>query len=218
MSDSNPWVTIGIVDPEQGPKVYQWHRGFAAADDHIFPRPVESFEQLAEEGQLLYAANARGDYLGLAYFRLDGSKWEIGGLMVDTREKQHGIGGALTRLTLGHVLFEENPLERGEKIVAHVHAENNDPRPLIEQSLKFHHTEHIEVPTAKLPGLKANASGLVVGDEFELTVPDTLLALATWCETWGGKLKDDRPVRVVLRDGVSLAMWAVAFRQMADGS
>jgi hypothetical protein len=36
------------------------------------------------------------------------------------------------RLALGHPLFEEDPLDRHESIIAHVHVENVEPRPVIE--------------------------------------------------------------------------------------
>lgn len=213
MSDG-AWVQVGIVDPSDGREVFQWHRGFAASNDRIFPRPWEEYERLAEEGRLFYARDQAGEYLALAYFRLEDSAWEIGGLMVDTREQRKGLGSVVTRLTLGHVLFEEDPLDRGERVIAHVHAENNEPRALIE-ALKFRKSGLIRVPAAMLPGLKANAAGEVEGDEFELVVPDTLLGMAEWCDTWSGRLRDHREVRIAFRQGISLAMWAQAFRHRA---
>jgi uncharacterized protein YwbE len=206
---------FSLVDPTQGREAYQWHRGFAAGNDCIFPRTWDQYEQLAAAGQLWCARNDRGDYLGLAYFRLDEGKWEVGGLMVATQQRGNGLGSTFMRLTLGHLLFEEDPLDRHESVIAHVHAENDLPRPIIENSLKFRFSKRIKVAGTILPGLRTNADGDVEGDEFELVRPDTLVALADWCDQRNGKLKNGVDAKVLLRSETSLHMWAEAFRNMA---
>ena len=135
--------------------------------------------------------------------------------MAATPERGRGIGSIIMRLTLGHLLFMEDPLDRGEKVIAHVHAENDDPRPIIEEKLKFRLSGKIEAPGSDFPGLRTNDAGMVEGDEFELVKPDTLSALADWCDTWDGKLKDGANTQVLLSDGTTLSMWADAFHDMA---
>ena len=135
--------------------------------------------------------------------------------MVGTPHRGNGLGGTLMRLALGHLLFEENPLELGESVISHVHAENNDPRGIM-SALKFRLSHRIRVPGSSLPGLRTNAAGYVEGDEFELVKPDTLNALADWCGRWKGQLKDGRDANIVLRPETSLPMWAEAFRDMAS--
>ena len=115
-------------------------------------------------------------------------------------------------------MFEEDPLDRGETVIAHVHAANPEPRPIIENVLRFRLSRRIKVPGSDLPGLRTNAAGEVEGDEFELVEPDTLDALAQWCETWNDRLKDGRDAQISLRPGTSLSMWASAFRDMASRS
>ena len=209
-------VQFSIVDPGKCREAYQWHRGFAASNDCIFPRSWESYEQLADEGRVWCAQNDRGDFVALAYFDFDNSRWEIGGLMVATQERRKGIGSIIARLTLGHILFEEDPLGRGETIIAHVHAENLEPRSTIANVLRFRQSKHIKLPGALLPGLRTNIAGEIEGDEFETVRPDSLLALSQWCNTWDGKLKDGREVKVLLSPGTSLNLWAKAFREMAS--
>ena len=136
--------------------------------------------------------------------------------MVANQERRKGVGSIIARLTLGHVLFEEDPLDRGEPVIAHVHAENLEPRPIIENVLKFRLARKIKVPGERLPGLRTNAAGEVEGDEFELVRPDSLHALAEWCNTWNGKLSDGRKVKILLSPGTSLNKWARAFRDMAS--
>src|SRR5271165_4247025 len=115
-------VEFSLIDPTQGADAYQWHRGFAAGNDCIFPRSWESYKTIADSGQVWCARNERKDYLALAYFNHADGKWEVGGLMVDVRERGKGLGSTIMRLTLGHLLFEEDPLDRKEPIIAHVHA------------------------------------------------------------------------------------------------
>jgi hypothetical protein len=208
-------VEFCVVNPAEGREAFQWHRGFAASNDCLFPRPWTNFEVLADEGQLWCARNDNGDYLALAYSSFEEGRWEVGGIMAAMQERGTGVGPIITRLTLGHLLFEEDPLDRGEPVIMHVHAENEAPRNLIEKGLKFRLSKRIAVPGWMLPGLRTNAANEIEGDEFELVNPDTLIALADWCDSWNGKLKDDRDARVVLRSGTSLAMWAQAFHKMA---
>jgi hypothetical protein len=209
-------VDFSLLDPAQGREAYQWHRGFAASNDCIFPRSWERYKAIAESGQLWCARNEKGDYLALAYFCLDEEgKWEVGGLMVAVQERGKGLGSIIMRLTLGHLLFVEDPLDRQEAIIAHVHVDNLEPRPIIEKVLKFRWSRKIKKLGSELPGLRTNAAGEVEGDEFEFVKQDTLDALIQWCDRWDGKLKDGQDVRILLSPDTSLGMWADAFRDMA---
>ncbi len=67
-----------------------------------------------------------------------------------------------------------------------------------------------------MPGLRTNEDGEVVGDELEMVVPETLNALATWCDSWNGKLKDGTDADIVLGPEPDLKVWASAFRDMAN--
>jgi hypothetical protein len=209
-------VEFSIVDPDEGREAYQWHRGFAASNDCIFPRRWEDYESLAAQGQVWFARNQNGDYLALSYFCFDNGTWEVGGLMAGAQERGKGVGSIIARLTLGHLLFEEDPLDRRESVIAHVHVENGAPLPIIKNVLKFRFSRSIKVAGSDLPGLRTNKEGYVEGHEYELVKPDTLNALAEWCENWKGKLKDGRGVNIVLPPYTSLALWADAFRDMAS--
>lgn len=174
------------------------------------------FEAIVERGYAWSALDREGDYLALAYANFDdrSSTWELGGLMVGTSERGRGYGSTLMRLALGHLLFEENPLELNHKVVAHVLKSNPDPRPIIEQCLKFEFSKVVKIPATSMPGLRANAAGVIEGDEFHLVVPDTLIALADWLESWDGKLKNKERVTVILRSNVSFDDWIAALRDM----
>jgi len=210
-------VRFGIVDPSQGWDAYQWHRGFAGNGDCVYPRPWSAFESLVTSEQVLCARDTDGDYVALTYYTLDAGKWEIGGLMVATPERKKGVGGTIARLTVGYVLLTEDPLPVGQSVIAHIHEANDMPRPLFELSLKFRKVRQVSYPGEQLAGLKTNADGMVVGDELEIVVPDTLEALAKWCDAWKGKLKDGSEAKIVLGPGpdTDLKEWARAFRDMA---
>ena len=203
------------VNPSEGREAYRWHRGYAASNDHLFPRTWPAYERMANDGQVWCAKDEEGDFLALAYSTLDGDAWEVGGLMVAVQEKGKGIGSIIARLTLGHLLFEEDPLGNGQRVIAHIHALNDEPRHLFEDVLKFSITNRVCIPVSELPGLKANADGYVEGDELGLVNPQTLTDLASWCRAWKDRLKDGRAAAIVLRDGISLEMWADAFDDMA---
>jgi hypothetical protein len=50
-----------------------------------------------------------------------------------------------------------------------------------------------------------------------MVVPDTLNALAEWCENWNGELKDRTPAVVDLLEGTTLTDWASDLREMVLG-
>jgi hypothetical protein len=210
-------VVLAHVAPENAREAFYWHRGFSAADENLFPRNWDQYALLAENNQLVCARD-NDDYVGLCYYAQDEDqgRWEIGGLMVAANQRGKALGSTLTYVTLGHLLVDEQPLARGESVISHVHRDNNAPRNVIIGQLKFAYRRSIEVSGRLLPGLKTDADGVVHGDEFELTKPETLLALADWCGAWAGKLRDGTPARIELREGLTLDLWSEAFREMAD--
>jgi hypothetical protein len=210
-------VTFGIIEQADAREAYQWHRGFSSNYEYIFPRPWKSYESLILERQAWCARDDNGDYLGSAYFAFDEDKneWEIGGVMVAKAEKGMGTAGVLARLTLGHVLISETPIKRGHRIIAHIHAENQEPRALFTKALRFSMPEKPEeFPGQSLTGLKKNKNGNVEGFVLSIAVPATLSAIADWCDSWKGKLHDDRDVRIRLPEGMTLAKWSTALRSM----
>jgi hypothetical protein len=215
-------ITFSLIDPEEWREAYAWHREFVSTNDLVFPRTMEEYERLAADGQIWCARDDGKKFLGLAYFKLGMSEcrklpaWEIGGLMVHESARKRGVGSAVVCLTLGHVLFEHDPMMREQLVVAHVHAENKPgPRPIFQNLLQFAHECDVKIPEKLLPGLRAK-DGFVVGDEFILSKPATLKSLATWCRAWSGKLKDGEPTKIEIREGVSLELWAQAFTEMAS--
>ena len=209
-------ITFKRVPPKNRLDAHQWHSDFAAGDDHIFPRTIEQYGALVLEGAVWCAVTDSDDYCAMAYYAPDDDAWELGGLMVDESQRGRSVGSTLMRLALGTVLTELDPLKSGEKVITHVHAENDKPRNLIEHVLKFKYLKPIKIHGSKLPGLKTDDDGYVNGDVFELTFPDSIEVLAEWCEGWSNELGDGTPAVIKLPLGQTLDEWASDFREMID--
>jgi hypothetical protein len=204
-----------IVPRKRGREAYQWHRGFAAHNDFILPRPWHEYKSFADEGQLWCARTDSGDFLGLAYYAYDARAWELGGLMVASSKRSVGLGSTLARLVLGHLLYNEDPTSRGEIVMTRIHVDNAEVIPLAEKVLGFR----------KKPGTvqrewsgKTPESPAVIktGYEFHLVKPDTLLMLADWCDESEDTFGEGKPARILFSQRrQTLRHWAVAFREMA---
>ena len=209
-------IEFSKVPRRKGREAYQWHRGFAAQNEHMFPRSWEEYRTFADEGQLWCARDLakNGDYLGLAYSNFEDNKWEIGGLMVAVHARANGIGLVLGHLALGSVLYSENPLNFGHSVIVRIHSANSGVRPLIDK-LGFTFAERIVRPAACAPGMAVNAKGEIEGEEFHMSNPGTLVALAEWAENWNRQIKNRTAARIVLGPNQTLQLWAQAFRVMA---
>lgn len=211
-------ILLSAIDFDECKAAYGWHRGFAGANDALFPRSRDRFEELVMEGSVWAAREPSGDYLALAYASYNEieKECEIGGLMVAVQARGKGLGTLVMRLALAHIVLEENLLsDPNVRVVAHVLKANPMPRNIIESQLQFVHAKQVEIPQEALPGLRADPDGIIRGDEFELSKPRTLLALAEWAKSWTGKLADGHVADIELRNGVSLLDWSAALEDLA---
>jgi hypothetical protein len=208
-------ILFSALEAEDCLAAYHWHRGFSGANDALFPRDHDHFQSMVMDGSVWAAKSPSDDFLALAYSTYDEANrvCEIGGLMVVQQVRSQGLGGTIMRLALGHALVEENLLDAGARIVAHVLEGNDDPRHLITEGLKFHHVEAVRIPEDRLPGLRSR-DGFVHGDEFELTKPDSIVVLAGWARAWTGELTG-HAAHIELRSGVQMNDWADALDELA---
>ena len=198
-----PKFWLGLVSEENAAAAFHWHQGFAGAECYIAPLEREEFAELAKHLRIVCAKDPRGNYAGLAYFTFKHRRWVLGGLMVHHAWRRNGIAWNIACLTLGHVLFEEDPLARDEEIVAHIKSTNDSPRSLI-RKLAFEPT-----------GRKINTARGTF-DEFQMTVPQSLRVLANWANRKNKKLVDGTSVQIELRPHISLQVWKEAFIAMAN--
>jgi hypothetical protein len=211
-------VVITHVQPEEARDAHIWHHGFSSANDHLFRRTREEYDEFAASGQLRCARDGDGNYLGFCYHAQDENtlEWELGGVMVDVQRRGKAIGLTLLSVTLGDLLIDANPLAEGQSVISHVIKGNDAPRGLLTTRLKFTHRRELVIPAHELPGLHIQPDGNVHGDEFEMTVPGTLNALANWCDDWTGTLRDGTPAEIELRENQTIALWAEGLRDMAE--
>lgn len=207
-------VVVSQLKAEESDEAYGFHRGFAGANPHLFPRSREHFSMLTESYQVV-AAREDGEFVGMCYWsQNDDGEWELGGLMVIANRQGSGLGSILMRAALARLLMDINPLEMNEWVISHVLKGNEDPRGVIENRLKFRLRKPVVIPPHVLPGLPTEEDGMIHGDEFELVVPETLEALIEWCRTWPGTLRDGTDVELRFRD--TQAEWAEAFDEMIE--
>jgi hypothetical protein len=207
------------VERKDAPSAHQWHCGFAAAAQSILPRTQSQFFEFIEEGYVWAAHDERG-YAGLAYCYPDQQSdgrfdWELGGLMIAANEKGRGVASTLARLVLINTLVKENPFRRGDKVISHVLASNEEPRMLIQKALGFDLVARHEYPSDALPGLPTNARGMVEGDLFNLPKV-ALAAFADWCDLAPAHLKDGRPLHIRFGDGFGFPLYSAALKKMAQ--
>jgi hypothetical protein len=157
------------------------------------------------------AKNAGREYLAQAYARYDEvtKECEVGGLMVSEKARNKGLGLTMMSLALAHSLVEENILSiEGVKVVAHVLRDNAKPRSIIQNHLKFSLLDSVEIPSHVLPGLKADPDGMIRGDEFGITIPDTLDFLIKWSSEWKPVSATGDALDIDFRRGMDMADWS----------
>jgi len=212
-------ILFSAVGVESEFEAYKWHTAFADHDKSVYPRTDAEFNSFVLAGMAWSATDDQGDYQGLAYASYSPQQWELGGLAVMVEAREKGVGLVLAQLALGHLLFEEDPLDddppRPIRIIVHVLEANKLPLPILER-LRFRLTGPVTIHGSQLPGLPTEADGYVHGKEYEVAVPDTLMVLREWATSWDGRLRNGEPALIVLREGISIEMWAEAFGQMAE--
>lgn len=212
-------ITFRIVDHNEVGLAYLWHKEFANADDAIFPRSEEEFNTLALERCLWGAFDESGKVAGLSYIKVENNKKsiELGGLMVSADFRGKGLGEALLRLPLAHLLINEQPLQWTPQpiILTHALQDNSNPQTIIKKC-GFELAKPVKLPSEQLPGLRSSDDGFIYGNEFHLKIPHALSSLSSWLRDWDGTLRGGISAIVDLRDGESLPMWADLVMSMAE--
>jgi len=93
---------------------------------------------------------------------------EFGGLFILPEFQKTGLAQALCTIALTHYFVNDPPKGR---IISHIHEENNEPRGLFENRLKFKYIGFEIMPdqVAKISRMKLNADGKLVGDLFKFS-------------------------------------------------
>ena len=171
--------TFSKVPIAKAGEAFACHTSIAKSNAHIWPRTEDEIRRYCEEGSLFCVRGFDGQLVALCYSILDAEAWEIGGLTVDGSLQNLGIGTTLVRFVLAHTMVFTQPWENKQRVIAHIHEENNDPRNIFRR-LGFVHVRQIAVPAGNAPeSMRRNAKGEIVGDELEFS-KDGLIQLARW--------------------------------------
>lgn len=189
-------LSISRARSEDVAAVSEFHQ--SQATEFIWPRTLEKLRELADEGSLflVYADDTlkQNKYIiGMCYLMEDeepegGRRWEFGGVCVSDEFRGYGIGTALGVVAItSHYLYEP-PLKK-ERLIAHVHIDNDLPRNLLEMQLGFIRVGQEIPPSEVVPsGLRRNLKGEVVGDLYEFNIK-TLNKFADWLEAFDGRIE-----------------------------
>jgi RimJ/RimL family protein N-acetyltransferase len=148
MSDVPESFCFFQVDSTDAPRAFDFHKSIADSNEHIWPRTETEIRSYCDDGELFAIVQKHSDeFVGLCYSHLDEStnEWEIGGLTVTDRFRKLHLGSFLVRFALAHTISTGDPWKYGQRIIAHVHSENNGPRDLLKR-INFEHQRTIEVP------------------------------------------------------------------------
>lgn len=188
---------LRFFQPAVGPEIdtaFAFYQSFST--EFLWPRTVDEIGSMAEDGQLFAAADANR-VLACCYMKpLEGgdindvlrrvidvdNAYEFGGVLVDDAARGQKIGSTLGRVSLAAVSAMASP----SGVIAHVHEENELPRPLLER-LGFGVTGEKDGPPFVPPGMKTNSEGKVVGDVYRFEF-GRFADIADWLEAFGGSV------------------------------
>lgn len=162
---------------------FSFHQSISSSNEHIWPRTEEQIKRYAQSGELFAVRIASTqEFIGLCYVTLDDTnQWEVGGVTVANKVQKFHLGSVLVRFALAHTIAYQRPWHYEQKIIAHVHEDNQKPRHLLAR-IGFEFTKKVEVPGNVAPAsMKRNAEGKVCGDEFEFP-PEAVVGLQEWFE------------------------------------
>ena len=182
MNDAPDSFRFFQVNSTDAQRAFKFHKSIADTNEHIWPRTETEIEGYADEGELFgVVQDNSGEFVGLCYSHLDDGtgEWEIGGLTITDKFQKLHIGSFLVRFVLAHTISTADPWKYGQRIIAHVHSDNNAPRNLLNR-IDFEFIKTIEVPEDAAPAsMKRNPNGKLTGDEFEFK-KSSVRALHEW--------------------------------------
>jgi ribosomal protein S18 acetylase RimI-like enzyme len=170
------------VPPDSASSAFSFY--ISKTDSHVWPRTKDELSKFAEKGELIGVRRASsGEPVGLCYatFEEHSNEYEIGGLTVSPEVHGLGLGAALVRFAIAHVIAYERPCLYGRKIVAHVHEANNNGRNLTTR-IGFEYVGTVTLSGSRAPeSMRRNAQGDVVGDKFVFP-REAVRQLLSWFE------------------------------------
>lgn len=178
-------LTISHAKSEHLDAAHTFHVDHAG--EHLWARDVDDFERYLADSAL-YIVHDHGVIYGICYVAdgaeaADGTEAvEFGGVFVADELRGKRIGEALARTAIAQ-LYATRSVER---LIAHVHVENQLPRSLL-QKVGFEIDTQIKAPDHAPATMARNEAGEVWGDEFRFRLT-ALEQTVNWLESFEGEL------------------------------
>jgi ribosomal protein S18 acetylase RimI-like enzyme len=194
-----PKIILSIFrsNPKDVGEVHAFHLN--QTTEFIWPRTPKQLEDLADNHSLFVVRMKdsglyKGHIVGMCYITEDKEiegkrRWELGGICVSSEFRGYGIGSSLCLLAISCHYHDQEPHKRGERLIAHVHEDNPDPRNMLKQQLGFIQVDKQYYPAnPKIPpNMRKNEKGELVGDIFEFKTHN-LKEFADWIEMFQGQV------------------------------
>ncbi len=200
-----PKFTIRLASADRASIILEFHHTHVG--DYLWPRTLEEFKSMIQDECLyeLVKPNRRGvELIGICYIAQGTdqesklSRKEFGGIFLLEKYrggKKFGLARILGMAAICEHFIWDNSDER---MIAHVHQENNLPRRLLVEDLGFKPVgQEIPPPHLVPKNMKKNEEGNVVGDLFEFQ-REKLKDFAIWLSEFKGWVNAEVKFRVDL--------------------
>ena len=186
MTEQRDILFLAKVTRKDAEVAYHFHERMAAnPDSHLWARSEHQIKKLIKDGCVFGAWMGTDKKLvALCYVALSDNEenWEIGGMAVDDTVKRRKIGTVLLQFALAYMIVHEEPwnTKNNQRVIAHVHESNQDPRSMMEK-LGFRAVGSVEVSECENPPkwMKRNTAGKIIGHQYEFP-PASSKRLAAW--------------------------------------
>jgi len=221
MTDQLDFLFLSTVTSKDTEVAFRFHERMATNPDcHLWARREDQIKELIADGTLFGAwIGTDKKLVALCYAALSNNaeNWEIGGMAVDASVKRRRIGTVLLQFALAYMIVHEEPWKNGQKLVAHVHESNKDPRDMMVE-LGFKHVGSIEVSECENPPkwMKRNSDGKVIGDQFEFP-PESSKRLIAWFDDELDQLMKELSVEFGFGYAYNLDDFKADLREISEG-
>lgn len=161
---------------------------------YLYPRELEDMEKLIESESLyeVIETASEAELVGVCYVihaTAPEKRDEFGGIFIRDDVRDLGVATVLGRCAISNHLAWSPSRER---MIAHVHEFNSEPRAFLQQWLGFvRNGEEVLPDEAVKPSMEKNKDGKVVGHLFEFQ-RKTLADFADWFQNFSGTFRGKR--------------------------
>lgn len=184
-----------LLPEAEGEKAYEWYTQQCEGLEVIFPRSWLEFQAAMDVGHTWCAKDEDGELASLTLVSVEESAhpvaWELGALIVRPEYRRSGVALNVAGFALVDVLHVETPTYRGQPIIFRVHEDNIWLGEAAQSKLNFERKPgDLRIAAKDAPGMRVADGGDVIGYEYQLSCPETVIALRNWLLSIRG-IEDD---------------------------